>query len=192
MKIYTNIFHKTITPKHLFADWGEFQRGKKSKVDVMQFESELEQNIFALYYDLREKRYRHGVYHGFTISDPKLRQIHKATVRDRVVHHALFRVLYPMFASTFMADSFSCQIGKGTRRGVRRVQAMIRKVSQNGTAPCYVLKCDIKKFFDSIDHEILVAIMQKRIKDPDLLWLLEEIIVSYSSPYSRERERERE
>jgi retron-type reverse transcriptase len=192
MKIYTNIFRRVVTPKNLFVAWDEFHKGKQQKKDVMQFERELEQNIFDLHYDLKQKTYTHGPYHGFMISDPKIRSIHKANVRDRVVHHALFNTLYSIFAPTFIADSFSCQIDKGTHKGVEAVQSMIRKVSKNGTSSCYVLKCDIRKFFGSIDHDILLTILHKRIKDPDLMWLIREIIGSYTVLGTRERERERE
>ncbi len=188
MKIYTNLFSKIITSEHLFRAWDEFRQGKGTKVDVITFERDLEEHIFKLGRELKNKTYKHGPYHGFYISDPKVRHIHKALVRDRVVHHALFRVLYRMFEPTFIADSFSCRFRKGTHKGVARAQAMIRKVSKNGTSPCYVLKCDIKKFFDSVNHDILLNILKKRIQDADLLWLLEGIIKSYPSSETRERE----
>jgi retron-type reverse transcriptase len=191
MKMYDNLFREMISPENLFLAWEEFRKGKRDKPDVQLFEWELEQNIFQLHHELISKSYRHGPYHGFHIADPKLRHIHKATVRDRVVHHAVFKVLNRVFEPTFITDSFSCRIGKGTHKGVVRVQKMIRQVSKSQTHPCYALKCDIKKFFDTVDHGILLAILQRRIKDPDFLWLLEEIAKSYVAT-QRERERERE
>lgn len=190
MKTFTNLFNKVVAPEHLFAAWDEFRKGKGKKTDVLRFEQELEQNIFQLHRELTNKTYRHGVYSSFYISDPKVRHIHKATVRDRVVHHAVFKVLNHIFNPTFIADSFSCRVSKGTHKGVARVQTMIRRVSKNQTQPCYALKCDIKKFFDTVGHDILAAIIKKKISDSDLLWLLDEIIESYPEPNSRERERE--
>lgn len=181
MKRYNNLFESVISPEALFTAWEEFRKGKGSKADVLLFERDLEQNIFQLHRDLREKVYRHGPYTGFYISDPKLRHIHKATVRDRVIHHAVFTILSTIFEPTFIADSFSCRIGKGTHKGVARVQQMIRSVSKNETHPCYALKCDVKKFFDSVDHPILLTILQRRITDPDVLWLLEEVIEGYGT-----------
>lgn len=189
MKRYSKLFPEVIVPEALFRAWEEFRRGKSTKRDVLLFERDLEQNIFQLHRDLRDKTYRHGPYIGFTISDPKLRHIHKATVRDRVVHHAVFMVLNRIFEPTFIADSFSCRVGKGTHKGVARVQRMICAVSKNQTHAAYALKCDVKKFFDTVDHTILLGILRRRISDPDFLWLLEGIIESYSV-IQRERERE--
>ena len=195
MKIYKNLYWLIISPQALFSAWKIFQSDKRNKPDVAEFELDLEQNIFNLYRDLKNKTYKHGPYKGFWIYDPKLRKIHKATVRDRVLHHALHVVLNNIFEPTFIADSYSCRIGKGTHKGIQKVANMVRTVSKNNTHPCYVLKCDIRKFFDSVDHEILLSILHRKIKDIDLIELLEEIVESYGSNVvagTRERERERE
>jgi retron-type reverse transcriptase len=191
MKIYTNLFNKIIHPISLFRAWDEFKHDKGMKPDVIEFEKNLETNIFQLYRDLKNKTYQHGPYYGFFIYDPKLRHIHKAIVRDRVLHHALFKVLSPIFEPTFIPTSFSCRIGKGTHKGVKKVAEMLREVSKNNTKPCFALKCDVRKFFNSIDHEILFKTLAKRIIDPDTLWLLKEVINSYPERI-RERERERD
>ena len=180
MRTYDNLFTNAISPASLFTAWEEFRKGKSGKWDVQEFERALEQNIFQLHRELQSQSYQHGPYHGFHIADPKPRHIHKATVRDRVVHHATFTVLNQVFEPTFIPDSFSCRLGKGTHQGVARVQRMIRHVSKNGTASCYALKCDIKKFFDSVDHLTLLSTLQSKIKDADLIWLLNEIISSYA------------
>lgn len=123
--------------------------------------------------------YVHGGYHPFYVADPKLRHINKATVRDRVVHHALFRILYPGFDCRFIYDSYSCRVGKGTHRAVRRLKLFAQKLSRNNHRNFYVLKCDIKKFFDSIDHQILLTIIQKDIKDTRVIGLIKSILVSF-------------
>ncbi len=164
---------------NIFAGWLEFKSDKKAKTEILDFERNLEDNIFKLYEELRTKTYRHSHYTSFYITDPKLRHIHKAEVRDRVVHHAIFRVLYPIFDHGFIFDSYSCRINKGVHMAVDRLEYFIKKVSKNYSSPCFVLKCDIKKFFDSVDHQILFEIIKRKISDPELLRLLNKIISSY-------------
>ena len=183
MKIYKNLFTRIISIENLVLAWEEFRVDKGKKLDVQEFEFSLEKNIFSLHRDLIAKRYSHGPYKGFYIRDPKVRHIHKATVRDRVLHHAVFRILNPIFEETFIPNSFSCRIGKGTHKGVLTAETMLRKESQNYTVPCYALKCDVKKFFDSIDHEILLAILKKRIADPDTMWLVQQIVWSFTGKW---------
>jgi RNA-directed DNA polymerase len=184
MRVYKKLFDKIIEPENLFWAWEEFKRGKGKKADVLKFEKSLEQELFQLHRDLGDKIYKHGRYTDFFICDPKLRHIHKATVRDRVLHHAVFQIINPIFEPMFIPTSFSCRIGKGNHKGVEVAEEIIRKVSRNYTQECYVLKCDIKKFFDTIDHSILLSLIKKKIKDQNILWLMEEIIESFSSEYS--------
>lgn len=168
-----------ISPESLFAAWDAFHRGKGSKPDVQRFEWHLEENIFRLHRELEAGRYQHGSYAGFYIRDPKQRHVHKASVRDRVLHHAIFAVLNPIFEPIFIPTSFSCRVGYGTHRGVACLEQMTRKVSRNWTRPCYVLKCDVRKFFDSVDHEVLLAILCRRVRDEGVAWLLREVVGSY-------------
>ena len=192
MKFYTNIFEKIISLENLFLAWDEFKTGKLGKYDVLEFEWNLEQNIFKLHRDLKYHKYIHGVYTKFSICDPKYRIIHKATVRDRVLHHAIYRVLSPIFEPSFISHSFSCRVDKGTHKGVGALASFSNTVSKNNSKTCWVLKCDIKKFFDSVDQKILLDIIQKRIKDKDSIWLIDNIIKSFSPKGQIERERERE
>ncbi len=181
MKTFKNLFEQIISHDNLFISWEKFKKGKRSKPDVAKFEFQLEQNIFKLHRDLKNKTYKHGSYKGFYICDPKVRHIHKATVRDRVIHHAVFRILNSVFEPTFISNSFSCRIGKGNHKGVYTLEKIVRKVSKNYTKPCFALKCDVKKFFDSVDHNILLKILTKKIKDENAIWLVKEIIHSFSS-----------
>jgi retron-type reverse transcriptase len=183
MKVFNNLYGRIVSWENLALAWDEFKVGKIKKTDVMEFEFKLEQNLFALHEELVAKTYCHGPYASFYIRDPKVRHIHKATVRDRVLHHAVFRVLSPIFESTFIPNSFSCRVGKGTHKGVMVAEQLIRQVSRNFTQPCYVLKCDVRKFFDSIEHGILLGILKKKITDPDVHWLLERIIGSFTISY---------
>lgn len=181
---FTHTYDDIISVENLLEAWKEFVRGKRKKRDVQEFQHALMDNILALNHDLKAGTYKHGGYHAFKISDPKPRDIHKASVRDRLLHHALYRKLYPFFDRTFMADSYSCRKGKGTHRAMDRLRAFARKVSRNHTRTCWVLKCDIRKFFASIDHAILLAILERYIDDPNLLCLLREIVGSFSCPQS--------
>jgi retron-type reverse transcriptase len=184
MKIYKNLFDEIISTENLFLAWDKFKNGKRNKKDVRLFEWNLEENIFRLNRNLKNKMYKHGAYHSFNISDPKPRNIHKAQVRDRILHHAVFRILNPIFEPGFISASFSCREGYGTHKGVQYLQNTLRKATQNGRVSCFALKCDIKKFFDTIDHDILLGILKKKIKDEDTIWLLKQIISSFSSNYS--------
>ncbi len=190
MKIYKNLFEKIISPENLFLAWDKFKRGKSNRLDVLRFEWNLEQNIFTLHRELKNQTYKHAPYTDFYIHDPKRRHIHKAVVRDRVLHHAIFNIFNPIFEETFINNSFSCRKGKGTHEGVFTLAKTLRKVSKNYKKPCYALKCDVEKFFDSVDHQILKEVVKKRVKDKDALWLSCEIIDSYASKNPRERERE--
>lgn len=184
MKVYINLFDKIALPENLFSAWVDFRRDKGGKDDVMEFERELEHRIFSLSRDLQDESYRHGPYSGFFVCDPKRRHIHKATVRDRVLHHSIMGALYPIFDPLFISQSFSCRVGKGVHKGVECLKSMLRKESLNNTRNCYVLKCDVKKFFDSIDHRILINILGRRIKDEKVMRLLAGIVESYASEQS--------
>ncbi len=148
---------------------------------MLVFQSTLIANIIDLHVCLADYSYQHGGYQAFSINDPKPRNIHKATVRDRLVHHAVYRVLYPSFDHVFISDSFSCRKGKGTFKAIARFRIFGRRVSRNNTRTCWVLKGDIKKFFASIDHRILLELLGKYLSDKGVLWLLESIIDSFHS-----------
>lgn len=175
------VFHEITSVANLLAAWNEFKKGKRKKRDVAQFELHLENNIFALHEALIDKTYRHEPYADFYVYDPKRRHIHRATVRDRVLHQAIFRVLYPIFNKHFIYDSYSSRSGKGVHAGVGRLEDACRKVSQNWRAHAYVLKCDVRKFFDSIDHEILRRLIAMRVADPDALALIDLLLASFST-----------
>ena len=184
MKIYKNLFNDIISAENLFSAWDKFKNGKRNKNDVQRFEWNLEENVFRLYRELKNKNYKHSSYASFNISDPKPRNISKAQARDRILHHAIFQILNPIFEAGFISASFSCRVGYGTHKGVQSLQNTIRKTSKNGKVSCFILKCDVKKFFDTIDHDILLAILKRKIKDDDTIWLLKQIISSFSSNYS--------
>ncbi|MFA5736997.1 MAG: reverse transcriptase/maturase family protein [Candidatus Paceibacterota bacterium] len=174
-------YNDIISLENLYLAWRVFVQGKKNKKDVTKFSLNLADNIYGLHSDLKNKTYAHGSYQAFNIADPKPRNIHKATVRDRLLHHAIYRILYYHFNSKFIYDSYSCRLSKGTHKAIKRFEIFARKVSSNNTKTCWVLKCDVRKFFASIDQSILIAILQKHEAEPDIRWLLNQVIGSFHS-----------
>ncbi len=182
MKIQLGHEYKDIISiDNLLSAWQEFLRGKKNKKDVQEFQFRLMDNILSLHADLSNHKYKHGSYQRFSISDPKPRIIHKATVRDRLLHHAVYRKLYPFFDKIFVPDSFSCRLNKGTHKAINRFREFAFIISKNNTRTCWILKCDVRKFFASIDQAVLMQILDKRIPDKNIVNLLNEIIGSFNS-----------
>lgn len=168
-----------ISIENLLISWQEFLLGKRKKKDVAEFSADLMDNVLELRQELVERTYKHGGYKAFVINDPKTRSIHKALVRDRLLHHAIHRILYPFFDKKFIYDSYSCRNGKGTHRAVDRLRYFGRKVSKNDTKTAWALKCDVRKFFASIDHGVLKNILGKYIEDSEILRLLSQVIDSF-------------
>ena len=179
--VFNHTYEDIISVENLLAAWREFLKGKRRKRDVREFQYQLADNILSLHRDLVSQTYRHGGYYAFNISDPKPRNIHKALVRDRLLHHALYRKLYPFFDKTFISNSYSCRKYKGTHRAVRAFKRYIARAGRNDTKTVWGLKCDIKKFFASVDQRVLFEILQKRIQDANILRLAGLVVESFSS-----------
>lgn len=176
-----DLYGVIISLKNLFDAWKEFKCGKIKKADVSQFAVDVEEHLFDLHHRLAVEQYSHGQYSAFYVRDPKLRSIHKAKVIDRVLHHAIFRVVEPIFDTSFIFDSYSSRKTKGTYKAGDRFRKFTWKLSQNNTKTVWVLKGDIKKFFDSVDHEILLTLLKKKIKDQKVMDVLINIIRSFST-----------
>lgn len=176
-----SLFAQLISAENLFMAWQKFARGKHGKRDVLFYERRLEENLFTLQSLLSSDTYQHGAYQAFRVHDPKERQIHKATVQDRVVHQALVNVIEPLFERSFITDSFSCRVGKGTHAAFRRVRQLLARASENNHSTVYALKCDVKKFFASVDHALLFTFLERRITDPAVLVLVQHIINSFQA-----------
>ncbi|MFM9960277.1 MAG: reverse transcriptase/maturase family protein [Planctomycetaceae bacterium] len=145
------------------------ERRKRSRRTTGRFAFFRELELLRLHEELHDRRYRPGGYRTFPIFEPKRRLISAAPFRDRVVHHALTSVLEPIFERSFVFDSYACRTGKGTHAAVRRCQEFAKRFP-------FVLKADIRKFFPSIDHDILKRLIRRNIKDPNVLWLCDLII----------------
>ena len=182
-KLLNHTYNEIISLENLCLAWEEFIVGKKRKQDIQQFAYRLMDNIVELHESLVNHMYAHGGYESFIIHDPKRRHIHKASVRDRLLHHAVYRKLYPFFDRTFIADSFSCRDGKGTHKALDRFQRFAFQAGKNHTRTVLVLKCDIRKFFGSIDQSVLMGLLCESIQDQNILRLLENIIKSYHTEF---------
>jgi len=170
-KTYRNLWPKVISWDNLLRAYRKCRRRKRYRQPATSFEFAWESNLLHLQRDLIDQSYQLGDYYHFHISDPKPRKISAAPFRDRVVHHAVVSVLEPIFEPRFIFDSYACRAGKGTHRAIRRAQYFQRRYA-------YCLKTDIVKFFPSVDHEILLKILRKRIADEKLMRLIEAIIYS--------------
>lgn len=169
MKTVNHIYEKIIAFDNLLLAARKAQRGKRFNNNVTAFHFRLEENILALQQQLEQKSYHPGTYRTFEVYDPKQRMISAAPYRDRVVHHALCNVIEPIFEQTFIYDSYANRKAKGTHKAIERYQHYARRFS-------YVLKCDIRKFFPSIDHDLLKREIHRKIRCRDTRWLVDRII----------------
>lgn len=154
-------------------------RGKRGRGATAAFEMLLADNLLELKKELEEKTYRPGGYTSFYIHEPKKRLISAAPFRDRVVHHALCNITVPYFEKLFIPDSYANQKGKGTHRALNRCTQFARHFK-------YVLQCDVKQFFPSIDHAVLRESLAKMLPDESVLWLLDRILESGRGVLSEE------
>lgn len=174
-----SLFNHIISLSNLLKAWKEFKKSKSNKKDVLNFEFNLENNIFTLNQKLLDKTYRPSSYEAFFVYDPKKRHIHKANVSDRVLYQAVYSIIYPIFDKHFIYDSYSSRKEKGVHKGSKRLFVFLRKISRNWNTPIFALKCDVRKFFDSINHDILFSLINKKIEDRDTLNLIESILKSF-------------
>ena len=174
MKTYKNLFERVCSFENLYSSYLKARRGKNDSSEVLQFTYSLENNLIALQKKLRNGTYRTGKYRNFTIFEPKKREISALPFKDRVVHHAVCSVIEPVFEKTFIFDSYACRKGKGTHAGASRLQSFLRKNTKN----CFALKCDVKRYFPSVDHKTLKKMLKEKIADKKLLALLSQIIDS--------------
>lgn len=172
-------FDKIINLENIFRAWRVFKAGKEKKPEVLFFERNIEDNLFSLGRDLNSGNYQHQAYKFFRISDPKKRDIHKADIRDRIVHQILYDYLTEMFEPIFIEHSYSSRIGKGSHLAVRQLQIFSQEIAKRNFGRCYGTKCDIKKYFENIDHGSLLEILGKNICDEKIGKLLKKVIESF-------------
>ncbi len=171
MKTYKQLYQHIADYRRLLEAWKLTRRGKRFRPTATAFEQNLDTELARLYKELEAGTYQPGHYRSFTVHDPKRRRISAAPFRDRVVHHALCRVLVPIYECKFIFDTFANRKGKGTHKALDRCTHYLRRFK-------YVLQCDVQQFFPSIDHVILKAMLQRVIADPQVNALCEKIIDS--------------
>ena len=167
--------------KNLELAFKNARKHKTLKPYVIDFEANLSKNLSLLRTELLLHSYRPKPLETFILRDPKTRKISKSDFRDRVVHHALCNVIEPLFEKCFISDSYANRIGKGTIKAIECFEHFKRKVTHNLTAPAFVLKADVRHYFEEVDHAILLRILQRRIKDKRVMWLIRKILGNYST-----------
>ncbi|HMG93210.1 MAG TPA: reverse transcriptase/maturase family protein [Chryseolinea sp.] len=175
MKRIGNIYNQITSLKNLQEADHKAQKGKANTHGVILHNANREGNLLVLQDMLINKTYKTSTYDIFTIRERKERIVYRLPYfPDRITHHAIMNVLAPIFVSTFTADTYSCI----KTRGIHHLQRKLKNDLKDTEGTTYCLKFDIKKFYPSIDHNVLKQLIRKKFKDPDLLWLLDEIIDS--------------
>jgi RNA-directed DNA polymerase len=173
-RVYTNVYEKVYSFANLWLAARKARRGKRLRPEVVDFEYDLEKNLLALQDKLYSQSYHFSPYRQFTVYEPKERRICAAPYRDRVVHHALCNVIEPLLDKAMIYDSYACRVGKGMHRALDRAQHFLR-------GHRYVLKMDIRKYFFTVDQQLLLADLAKRIADERLLTLLGRVLDTYTT-----------
>lgn len=170
-----NLYLPNCDYNNLYYAYRNAAKGKRFRGDVLQFTDNLEGNLLALLEDLRNHTYTVGQYREFYVYEPKKRLIMALPFRDRVAQWWVYSILYPIFDKTFIEDSYACRRGKGQKAAADRLQSMLKQTEVLG-GKWYYLKLDVAKYFYRIVHDKLLEIIARKIKDPDMLKLLEVII----------------
>lgn len=191
MKTYNNLYKKLCSEENIFLAYKKARKGKSKKRSVIEFEKNLDYELRKLRQELLLKTYRPQPLKKFIVRDPKTRKIHASAFRDRIVHHLIINVIGLIFEKMFIYDSFASRIDKGTHSAIKRFDYFKRKVSRNGnlvknsknanSIEGYVFKADIKHYFDTVDHGILITIIREKIEDEELIWLIRKVLENFDS-----------
>jgi retron-type reverse transcriptase len=176
-----NIYDELCSYENLELAFNKARRGKTLKTYVIEFEENLKENLLQLRNELLLQAYKPQPLKTFILRDPKTRKISKSAFRDRIVHHAICNVIESAFEKRFIYDSYANRLGKGTLNAIKRFDTFKRKASKNNSRTCYVLKADVKHYFETVDHNILLSILKKRIADERVLWLIKLILANHNS-----------
>lgn len=174
MRRHGNLFQKIVKAENIYLAYCKARRGKRWQRKVQSFEKDLNKNIEGIRKSLIDRTFHTSEYRTKMIHEPKEREIFILPFApDRIVQHAFMNIIEPIWDSMMIHNNYACRVGKGIHTGSKKVMEYVRKNN-------YCLKCDISKFYPSVDHDILYKILQKKIKCADTLWLIKNIIYSYS------------
>jgi retron-type reverse transcriptase len=175
MKRHGNLYNKICSIENLRMADSIARKGKLSQPGIKAFDRNKEENLRILREQLLGRTFRTSEYKTFLIYEPKERLIFRLPYYpDRIVHHAVMNIMEPIFVATFTADTYSCI----KKRGIHAAARALKSALKDSTGTKYCLKLDIKKFYPNVDHDILKQLLRKKIKDQDILWLLDEVIDS--------------
>jgi len=194
MKRHKSLYSKLCSDENLFLAYSRARRGKSRKQSVIEFDKNIEENLQELKEELVSLSYEPKNLKRFIVRDPKTRVIHASAFRDRIVHHAIVNLLEPIYEKIFICDSYASRKNKGTHTAIGRLDKFKQQVSQNGlivndknpylnknSVQGYFFKADIYHYFDSVDHEILIGILEKKIKDEKLIILIRKVLLNFNS-----------
>lgn len=186
MQTYRNLYDELCSFENLCRAFRKAKRNKKPTRQILEFSVHVEKELLQLKHELETMTYEPQPLKHFVVRDPKTRLISASHFRDRVVHHAVCNIIDPIFDKTFISDSYANRRRKGTLAAVLKFDDYKRSISGNGKLLSkakdnnqiygYVLKADIRHYFDTVDHEILMNIISRKIKDQKVLWLVKKII----------------
>nr|AQS31691.1 hypothetical protein [uncultured archaeon]AQS34501.1 hypothetical protein [uncultured archaeon]AQS34522.1 hypothetical protein [uncultured archaeon] len=181
MKRYKQLYTMLCSKDNIYLAYKKARKHKTLKSCVIEFENNLKENLSQLQRELESESYMPRPLETFILRDPKTRVISKSNFRDRVVHHALCNIIEPIFEKLFIYDSFANRLGKGTQKAIERFENFKREITKNNTKRAYVLKADIKHYFENVDHNILVKLLERKIKDQKLIHLIKIILNNHQT-----------
>jgi len=191
MKTYKNIYSELCSYENLELAFKKARKRKTLKSYVIKFEKNLKENLLQLRAELLFHSYQPIPLKTFILRDPKTRKISVSEFRDRVIHHAICNIIEPIFDKRFIYDSYANRKYKGVHAALKRFDYFKRKITQNGRkiknarnnnkVIGYALKADIKHYFETVDHKILIKILKKRIRDKKVLWLIKKILDNHNT-----------
>ena len=179
-KMQRDLWQELCSYENIFLAYKKARKHKTLKPYVIEFEKNLENNLLLLRYELLLHSYNPEPLKTFIVRDPKTRKISKSAFKDRVIHHALCNIIEPIFDKSFIYDSYANRKCKGALKALQRFDSFKGKVSKNNTITCYVLKADIKHYFDTVDRVILLNIVRRKIKDIKVILLIKKILQNYN------------
>lgn len=177
-KTHNNLYSQIVDFDNLWQAYLSARKGKRYRKEVAEFNTRLEENLMNIHNHLVWQTWQPGKARNFRIFEPKQRDIQAPPFADRIVHHALVRVVEPLFEKTFIYHSYACRNGKGSQRAVKALQQLLRKAERNSPNP-YAVKADIKSYFASINHDVLFSAIKRVVSCEQTLGLWRKIAKAY-------------